>query len=206
MSQGLCGHHLPCSYWYKQLLSICDFTQRGTPLARLHPTLGVQLSHWSGTGLYNPILEGGLYPGIFIMNSISTFSPLSSFSCVISLWCQLLERKRHFSQALQLCAFYLLEPVKMKCLTPEVHFSSLINKEVALLTTLNSISICLQICVCSSQALGRQAVPVAELCLCLTVGACMWMKRQCFEIFQRCPVVHLEKRGHYWSFSWWTSP
>ena len=71
------------------------------------------------------------------------------------------KEKTLFSQGLQLCVFCLLEPVKMKCLTPEVRFSSLINKEVALLTTSNNIRICLLTCVHFSQPLGWWAVLVA---------------------------------------------
>lgn len=80
------------------------------------------------------------------------------------------KEKTLFLQGLQLCAFCLLEPVKMKSWTPEARFSTLINKEVALLTTLNSIRICLLICVHFSQPLSRwPALPLLG-CACLRIN------------------------------------
>lgn len=126
--QSLCGQHLPYSYRHKCVLSICDFTQRGvSPLAKKQPAQGAHLSQWSGTVSYNALLEGILYTGPFITSSISTFFPLFTQLFYFTLVWGFGKENTAFSQGLQFCTFCL--PVKMKCLTPEVCFRSLIKQK-----------------------------------------------------------------------------
>lgn len=79
VSQDLCGHRLPCSDWYKQLLSFCNFTQRGTPpleFTNSSPGCSVVSVEWHWP-LQSCFGRDFVY-WHFIMNSISTFSPSSA--------------------------------------------------------------------------------------------------------------------------------
>lgn len=63
-------------------------------LTNIQPRV-LKLSHWSGTGPYNPDLEGILHTGIFTRPLfLPFFPPFYSFSCFISAQCEALERER----------------------------------------------------------------------------------------------------------------